>query len=483
MTGLGWVRRCGLGLAVATATLAIATGSANATTHGPLNVSTAPGLYPGFATSISDYVIRSCPSTGVEVDVTTPQSTFVSVDNQRARTGTFKTKVHVTSGQEFTIVAKQGGTATATWYARCLPGDFPKFASSVSGSPQAQYYLTAALAAPSSYLVMFDDNGVPVWWSPVPWEAIFAQDQPNGNIAWTNSSQGPVHIRNLSGQSQGTVSTPDGPIDVHEFQTLPNGDSLVIVDEQKCCTDLSSWGSAFPSSATIADQVVEEINSSNQVVWSWDALAHINPVVETAPQWRSAKTGTDYDVFHMNSADYRNGHILLSFRHLNAIYDINQSNKTILWKIGGHQDPQSLTVENDPVFTGGGTLCGQHDARSLTDGTVTVHDNGTGCNRPPRAVHYSIDTTNKTATLLQSITDSRVQSSGCCGSARLLPGGDWVMAWGQSPDITELTSAGTPVYTVTWTDSGVFSYRVLPINPGFYSAQQLRTGMNAQYPR
>lgn len=34
---------------------------------------------------------------------------------------------------------------------------------------------------------------------------------------------------------------------------------------------------------------------------------------------------------------------------------------------------------------------GQHDARREPDGTVALHDNGTGLNRPPRAVRYRLD--------------------------------------------------------------------------------------------
>lgn len=461
-----------------------------------LSVSTTPANYPAFSSSVSDYVVPSCPSTGgVPVNVTTDPGQSVSVDGQTAQTGTFTATANVTTGQEFTIVESNGGTTTGTWYMRCLPSDFPGFTSSVTGTPQAQFYLTDINkpGATNGYATFFDDNGVPVWWYPVKpgGYASTTRVGSTGVVAWTSQAPGgntygnPVPVINLGGQSIGTVSSPDGPIDLHEFQVLPNGAALVIVDEKKCCTDLSSWGSGFPTNATVQDPVIEEIALGNKVVWRWDALAHINPIVETAPQWYSSTPTSSgaYDVFHMNSLSYSNGVILMSFRHLDAIYAITTSNGNIWMKIGGHTDTGlSYTVLNDPVFTGGGTFCGQHDARIVATNLISVHDNGSNCGRAPRAVAYSLNPTAKTATFVTSVTDSRAPSSFCCGSARVLPGGDWVADWGSNPFFTEVTSTGTPVYTVNWTDPGAFAYRAIPIMPGTYTSAQLRAGMNTMFP-
>jgi hypothetical protein len=273
----------------------------------------------------------------------------------------------------------------------------------------------------------------------------------------------------------------------------------VIVDTNVCCADLSSWGTGAPRRAEIVDRIIEEITPANQVVRRWDTFAHINPAVEASPEWRQQvlNGGQPYDVFHANSLSYANGRLLVSYRELDAVYDIDWSNGSILWKIGGHTDPQSLTVVNDPVFSGGGpfaTLCGQHDARDLGDGTITIHDNGTNCSthcephhvcgRPPRAVHYAIDTTARTATLVSSVSDPMAPTSGCCGSARLLTGGDWVADWGEPNDFfTELTSSGQRVYLVKFSQHGLWAYRATPILPGVLTAAELRGAMDTQYPR
>jgi hypothetical protein len=137
-------------------------------------------------------------------------------------------------------------------------------------------------------------------------------------------------------------------------------------------------------------------------------------------------------------------------------------------------------MQGDP-FNGFG---GQHDARLLSDGTtVTVYDDGTGLSRPPRAVSYQIDTTASppTATLVEQQTDSLAPSSVCCGSARKLSGGDWVMGWGGTTVVTEMTSSGDRVFLLQY-PTGTLIYRATPILPGQLDPAALRAGMDAQYP-
>ena len=122
--------------------------------------------------------------------------------------------------------------------------------------------------------------------------------------------------------------------------------------------------------------------------------------------------------------------MIASFRHLDAVYKIRKSTGKIVWKLGGTTRPRASTVKGDPR---GYTFGAQHDARLLSDGTLTVFDNRTNlANTRPRAVRFRIDEQSGTATLLRSITDPDVTSSNCCGSARRLDTGDWLIDWGPS---------------------------------------------------
>ena len=128
-----------------------------------------------------------------------------------------------------------------------------------------------------------------------------------------------------------------------------------------------------------------------------------------------------------------------------------------------------------------GNFSGNHDARMLDDGTVTLHDNGTLYGRAPRAVRYQLDLVARKATMIEQIVAPDAAGSGCCGSARKLSSGNWVTDWGGNSNSDEFTSSGTLVFQISF--PGIFAYRTFPVLPGRLSPTDLRNGMNLQYPR
>ena len=124
--------------------------------------------------------------------------------------------------------------------------------------------------------------------------------------------------------------------------------------------------------------------------------------------------------------------------------------------------PESLTVLNDPVVTAGGSFRGQHDARVLSDGTVTVHDNGfhpTPSGRRARSAMPSTQTRRPRRLSSRRTIPGPFATPVCCGSARKLAGGNWLMSWGSTGVITELSPSGSRVFKLTFDDE-LFSYRV-----------------------
>ena len=141
------------------------------------------------------------------------------------------------------------------------------------------------------------------------------------------------------------------------------------------------------------------------------------------------------------------------------------------------------TVVDDPL--GADPLGGQHDARILGDGTLTVHDNGTNKGRAPRAVRYEIDESARTATLLEFVSGPDAPAAGCCGSARRSASGSWVVSWGglgnTEHPVSEFDAGGNQTFKLLF--PGDFSYRVNPVPFGDLSRADLRNGMDAQHPR
>jgi len=194
-----------------------------------------------------------------------------------------------------------------------------------------------------------------------------------------------------------------------------SGDYLMGLTFSQSPVDMSSCGG--PTAGTLRDFELQELSPNGDLVWSWLASKHI-PLTEVTARWQS-QCATGGDIYHWNSVEPDGDGYVLSFRHLDAVYRINRGTGAIDWKLGGASRPESLTVVDDPL-SAVGTFCGQHDARVLADGSLTVFDNGTGCNRPSRAVRFAIDDTTAlpTATLLEDIRDSDGAGADCCGSTR-----------------------------------------------------------------
>ena len=224
------------------------------------------------------------------------------------------------------------------------------------------------------------------------------------------------------------------------------------------------------SKSTITDCVIVELTPQNKLVWTWSVANHIN-VATANVNWHSQFP----DVIHMNSIQYDgNGGVLFSARHLDAVYDIDMATGAINWKVGGSPTPQSLKLISSKYPT---NFSGQHFARLLPNGMLTVQDNGTEAKpaRSVRALEMKLDLTKRTAAIVQQVTDSRTPTAAfCCGSAIKLPSGDWVTSWGFGDYTTELTSEGKPQLTITY--PGTFSYRAEVLDA---SVAALRNGMDS----
>ena len=130
----------------------------------------------------------------------------------------------------------------------------------------------------------------------------------------------------------------------------------------------------------------------------------------------------------------------------------------MIWKLGGTYDPgESLQIDGDAEAAM--DLDSQHDVRVWPDGTVTVFSNGTRYQQRPRMLRFSIDYTGPgsgyvgTATLIQSMSFGPAASSLFVGSVRAvdpddMSSTDWLIAWGGSQWVTEMTPAGQPVLTI-----------------------------------
>ncbi|CAB4920907.1 unannotated protein [freshwater metagenome] len=442
------------------------------------------GIRPALGGTALDHTL-ACPGGVATVTATVPPGSAVRLDGRRLGPGTHTVRVPLRPGQRFTL--RFSGRRERTHSVRCLPADFPAWTTTRTAKPQVQWLvLSQFFPISGAYAIIADAHGTPVWWyRETRGRVMDAKVLPDRTVAWSASPLvafgfGPHAHRTLGGRQLGDIRTAGIIADPHETLQLPGDRYLITVYRPRDHVDLRAIGG--PADARALEGEIHEVTASGRLLWSWRTRSHITMSERSALSSRPTLLDghTVYDLDHLNSIELDGpDHIVVSARHLNALYRIRRSTGTIDWKLGGAPTARSLRVVGDRL--GAAPLDSAHDARVLADGTVTVHDNGTMLGRPPRAVRYRIDRARRTATLIEDVQDSRAPRSIAGGSARRLRGGHWVMSWGASPLITELTPDGSPVLTLTL--AGGTSYRAQPLEPGFLSAAELRAGMDRMHPR
>ena len=426
-----------------------------------------PTLSPSFAPDIEDYVVR-CRNAPVTVQAHAATGWQVSIAGRPFRSGDFSATVPLGSGRAF-IVAARKGAELDHYHVRCLPNDFPAYTFTGYRPVSPKYF--AVSQSDRRYGMIFDNHGVPIWWVRAPSWGI--RVLPSGNVLWYDASVGRFEIHRLDGSFARALKPVGHNADGHDLQFLPNGDHLVSAQILKSHVDTSAFGGS--SDATVKNAELQQVNPGGHLVWDWKTQDHI-ALSETGRWWPTA-IQHGYDIIHWNAIQPDGDDaVLASFRQLDAVYKIQKSTGAIVWKLGGTSRPESLNVIGDPFAY---TFGGQHDVRLLADGTVTVFDNRTNLGSAPRAVRFRIDETAGTATLLQSISDPAVPASQCCGSARRLSNGDWLIDWGQANKhpIGGYKPNGQRTFLLTFPTHT--SYRAEPVPPGAVSAQDLRNAMNA----
>jgi hypothetical protein len=435
----------------------------------------AASLYPNFSPTVHDYVVR-CHDAGLTVTASAQTGWKASINGHAFRSGTFSEPVPLASGKAFTVTFREnGGTKLYRYYTRCLPDDFPAYTfTRLAPSSSPKFFTADPSAQPLHFSAVFDTNGVPVWWDHAG--AFVTRVLPSGNLL---RCVGPNwSLQRLSDNSTIRVLGGVGMVTNHhdlQFRT-GNHDHLVGAYVHRDHVDLSAYGG--PADAMVLDAELQEVTDDGQLVWDWKSQNHIS-LSETAPRFRAT---TDpvygyYDLVHWNSIEPAGPNaVLASFRYLDAVYKISETTGNIVWKLGGSQTPESLTVRGDPASQPFG---GQHDARVLPDGTVSVFDNRYLLGQPPRVTRWRIDEQAHTATLIRQITDPAVHRTRCCGSARLLPDGSWLVDWGDNGTIGGYKPDGTPTFRLQF-QSKNFSYRAEPVPPGAATLQDFRRAMNAR---
>ena len=365
------------------------------------------GVSPPFNPDIHDYAIR-CQAARNDTTLHLSAAPGGSITVDGSSGASLNVAIGLWVNQALVVTATDpdlpSGPPTEYWL-RCLPHDFPELDVVDAGTASPGWYFTgnivpASNGAPSDYYAMIlDEHGTPVWYQQVPTGPINTRLLPGNVVAWAPSlgpgfgtnAAGAYTLFDLDTKTYSALPAPIQPTDAHELIQLPNGHRVLIATPVRSGFDLSGLGSVFDSTHSIVDCLVEEVDGSGGLVWQWRMSDHVGvDEAEVTPRILGAPrtvNGTSVaDVFHCNSADIdTNGDLLVSARHLNAVFKVNRATGTIIWKVGGtasnHDNAKILTVQNDPESP----FSGQHDARFRPNGNISIYDNHTNGTGPATA--------------------------------------------------------------------------------------------------
>ena len=439
-------------------------------------------LNPGFGWQKPDYVVR-CAQGAAAIRVKGAKGWRAKVGKGAYRPGGFTASLRSGDGRRTVVTFRKAGEGTRThrFHLRCLPADFPPYGFERLGPGGPPFF---TLQMENRYAAIVNDDGVPVWWYQAQFDPYNVDLQPDGTITFTpiddiSLQKGDYEVHSLNGRLLRIIKAEGTePPDVHELQLLDNGNYLLGM-QYPYTADTSAFGGSV-NSQVLGIQILE-VTPDGQIAYRWASGDHLS-VSETPQRWWDDPLldPEPYDTSHWNSVELIGedaNRMLLSFRHLDAIYLVDRTTGAIVWKLGGTPTPQSLDVIGDP-HEGPTLFGGQHDARMLPNGTITIFDNRTGLGEPPRVVRYRIDESAGTATLVQQFQDPEVSVAFCCGSARRIPHGEWLVGWGGS--ITGTVGAydrtGAPIFRFI-TDL-TFTYRAYPAAEGEVDPVELRQAMD-----
>ena len=481
------------GVAIAGALLLATAGSASAA---GVSVSSTPGFSPAFDEHLSDYV-TTCAAGRVTLRAASPRGTLVKLDVRRPRSGRQATNIAIRPGERLVVSVIRHGV-THAYSIRCLPKRFPSY--TVSGKlPSASPFMAFAEVDQNTpslrggkefpYAVVVNSGGVPIWWmrgSSTPFDV---KPMGSGRIGfWSGrlsaGGTGPANFATYraDGKKLSTQAMVGQDTDLHELLPTHHSTYFAAAYVRRNNVPLKALGG--PVRGSLLEAEIQELTAKRKVVWAWKSRQHISPA-ETGRWWPVFFGQPELDLFdsvHINSIaeDGRDG-VLVSMRNTDALYRIRKSTGAVDWKLGGTTTARSLTVEGDPGVAV--HLGAQHDARVLPDGTISVFDNGTALGRRPRVTRWRINTTTRVATLIEKLEDAEVPPSICCGSARRLAGGDWLVAWGGTRFVRAYRSDGSRSFNLKFNRASGGVYRAAPIASRQVSHNQLVAGMDRMHPR
>jgi hypothetical protein len=183
--------------------------------------------------------------------------------------------------------------------------------------------------------------------------------------------------------------------------------------------------------------VFEEIDLHTGLVRrEWHSIDHV-PLSASYSSSTHASKEWPFDYFHINSIDpSANGTTLISSRNTWSLYELNTTSGQIQSTIGGHRSSVKMGEGTRTAY--------QHDATTLTNGEISVFDNGSVPKVHPqsRGIVLAVNPQSGAATLVSQFEHSPALTSDSQGNIQQLEDEDMFVGWGSEPYFSEYSASG-----------------------------------------
>ena len=329
-----------------------------------------------------------------------------------------------------------------------LPLDFPQIAVSINNNPDSGYIFLSTYTNEqpiiNNYLMILDNLGEPIFFRKTNGYAHDFKVQPSGHLSYIEAlspnSQKTAYIMNNHYAIIDSFTSENYWMDNHEFQLLLNGNALLGARAYRT-VDLSQIIEGGSPVAQVEDYIIQEIDQNKNIVFEWNSADYFE--LTDAPHIDLTSQHIYY--VHANAIEIdTDGNILLSSRHMDEITKIDRQTGDIIWRLGGVNN--EFTFLNDSLdfqHSIPTPFCYQHDIRRLTNGNITIYDNGNYKHpKYSRMVEYQLDELNMTATLTWEYRDSLFNYSPWMGNVQRLQNENIIGAWNMTDFPTTIIEVG-----------------------------------------
>ncbi len=300
-------------------------------------------------------------------------------------------------------------------------------------------------------LLIVNNDASTYYYQPLNGEGFNFDKQPNGMLTYYNQNSIRYFALDNKYNFIDTFQTGNGySTDLHECRVLDNMHVLLLSYDPEI-VDMSLIVPGGNPTAVVTGLIIQEIDENKNVVFQWRSWDHF--LITDATHENLLAPIIDYVHGNALEIDYE-GNIMLSSRHMDEITKIDRLTGEMIWRLGGKNN--EFTFVDDPEG-----FSHQHAIRMLRNRNITLFDNGNYHTPTPysRAVEYTLDEVNKTATLVWQYRNKPDYFGNAMGFVQRLANNNTLICWGATnPTITEIRSDGTKELELTF-DQGVFSYR------------------------